>query len=212
MELIEQGFNPISLGLQFGYSEPSVIRRIDELSQISDGWHFGTGEHPSESVLAIAKSVASYAISCGISSVDVFPTKNGGVTVVAYTGDDDHSFEVRSDWSFRYWNESDPESDIQEGLNQAQVIQKIDSLSKSQWNLSSSFIPDTGIAAGVASEARLFTIQAMGAVFQSLNTVVSFADLSDAFASTPGNIIRLSAQNLQYSGDSTNRSCLPATA
>jgi len=212
VKTIEQGFNPIALGFQFGYNEPAVIRRIDELAGIADGWHFGTGKRPSAHVLALAKAVASYAMSRGISSLDAFPTKDGGATVVLYIGDDDHSFQVQRDLSFRYWNESDPESDIQEGLNRAEVIQKIDSLSKSQWNLFSSFIPDTGIATGVASEAKPFIIQATGVVFQSLNMIVSYRALSDAFASTPGNIIRLSARNLQSSGDSMNHSWRPVTA
>src|ERR1700730_18509161 len=125
MNRIEYGFNPRALGYQFGYDEPYVIRRIDELARLEDGWHFGVGSRPSDSVLASAKMVASYAMSCGISSLDVFPTKNGGVTVALYIGDDDHSFQVQHDLSFRYWNESDPESNTEEGLSLPEVIQRI---------------------------------------------------------------------------------------
>ena len=113
MNRVEFGYNPITLGYQFGYSAPHVIRRIDELAGLRDGWHFGEGRRPSGAVLASAKMVASYATSCGFPSLDAFPSKNGGISVVIYVDSDDHSFQVQNDLSFRYWNESDPDSDIE---------------------------------------------------------------------------------------------------
>lgn len=211
MNRIEYGFNPRPLGYQFGYDEPYVIRRIDELAQLEDRWHFGAGKRLSDRVLASAKMVASYAMSCGISSLDVFPTKNGGVTVALYIGDDDHSFQVQSDLSFRYWNESDPESDIKEGLSLPEVIQRINSLLKPPWNLFSSFISGTGIVTADASAVKHSTIRVMGVVYLSSNTIVSYVDPSGAFATTPTDFTRQSAQSLQSSGDLMNQSCQTAT-
>jgi hypothetical protein len=133
---------------------PEVIRHIDELAELKDGWHFGTGNRPSDGVLALAKMVASHAISCGISSLDVFPTKNGGITVALYIGEEDHSFQVQRNLSFRYWRESDPDSDIEEGLSLPEVIQRINALSKPSWNLFSSFISATGTVILDASGAK----------------------------------------------------------
>jgi hypothetical protein len=210
MNRIEYGFNPRPLGYQFGYEEPYVIRRIDELARLQDGWHFGAGSRPSDRVLASAKMVASYAMSCGISSLDVFPTKNGGVTVTLYIGEDDHSFQVQQDLSFRYWNESNPESDIEEGFSLPEVIQRINALSKPPWNLFYSFISGTGIVPADASEVKLSTIRATGVVYLSSNTIVSYVDPSAAFASMPEDFTRQSAQNLRPSGDLMNQSCQAA--
>src|SRR5271157_2056124 len=210
MNRIEYGFNPRPLGYQFGYDEPYVIRRIDELAQLEDRWHFGAGNRLSDRVLASARMVASYAMSCGISSLDVFPTKNGGITVALYIGDDDHSFQVQSDLSFRYWNESDAESDIEEGLSLPGVIQRINSLLKPPWNLFSSFISGTGIVTEDASAVRHSTIRVMGVVYLSSNTIVSYVDPSGAFVTMPTDFTQQSAQNLQSSGDLMNRSCQAA--
>ncbi len=199
MNRLEYGFNPRALGYQFGYDEPYVIRRIDELALLEDRWHFGTGNRLSDRVLASAKMVASYAMSCGISSLDVFPTKNNGVTVVLYIGEDDHSFEVQSDLSFRYWNESDPESDIEEGLSLPEVVQRINSFFKPTWNLFSSFISGIGIVTADASAVKHSTIQVTGVGYPSSNTIVSYVDPSDVFATMPKDFTQQSAQNLQSS-------------
>lgn len=208
---IEYGFNPRPLGYQFGYDEPYVIRRIDELAQLEDRWHFGAGNRPSDRVLASVKMVASYAMSCGISSLDVFPTKSGEVTVVLYIGEDDHSFQIQRDLSFRYWNESDPKSDIEEGLSLPEVIQRINSLFKPPWNWFSSFISGTGIVSADASAVKHSTIRVMGVAYLSSHTIVSFVDPSDVFAPTPTDFTQQSTQNLQSSGDLMNQSC-PAAA
>src|SRR5260370_40398716 len=101
MNRIEYGFNPRPLGYQFGYDEPYVIRRIDELAQLEDRWHFGAGNRLSDRVLASAKMVASYAMSCGISSLDVFPTKNGGGTVSLSLCEELNTLPLHSALSFR---------------------------------------------------------------------------------------------------------------
>jgi hypothetical protein len=211
MNRIEYGFNPRPLGYQVGYHEPYAIRRIDELAQLEDRWHFGAGSRPSDGVLASAKMVASFAMSCGIFSLDVFPTKDGEVTVVLYIGEDDHSFQVQRDLSFRYWNEADPESDIQEDLTLPDVIQRINALSKPSWNLFSSFISGTGIVTADASAVKRFTIRATGVVYLSSNTIAYYTEPSDVFANKPADSTQQLVQNLQSSGGSRNRSCQTAT-
>jgi hypothetical protein len=211
MNRIEFGFNPRALGYQFGYDEPCVIHRIDELAQLEDGWHFGLGSRPSDRVLASAKMVASYAMSCGISSLDVFPTENGGITVVLYIGKDDHSFQVQSDLSFRYWNESDLESNIEEGLSLPEVIHRINTLSKPPWNLYYSFISGIGTVTAEDSVVKHFTTRATGAAYPLWTMIASYVGQSVASATTPEDFTQRSAQSHQSSGDLTNRYCLPAT-
>jgi hypothetical protein len=169
MKLAEFGFNPRALGYYFGYNEPSVIRRIDELAELGRGWHFGEGTALSSTVLAVAKTVASYATSRNLAELDAFPGKNGEVTIVIYVGEKDHSFQVGRDLSYSYWVESNPETETEEGLSFKDVLEKIDAIAEAPanppWNLFSSFIYVTTTAASDIFGARPSETQAMEAEY-----------------------------------------------
>lgn len=213
MTLVEHGFNPRALGYHFGYDEPRVIRRIDELAELKNGWHFGAGIAPSSSVLAVAKVVASYAVSRRLPDIDAFPGKSGEVTIAIYLGEEDHSFQVRQNLSFRYWSESNPDSEVEEGLSFRDVIQKIDVIARAQpsWNLFSSFIFDIGTVISGTLEARLSKTPAMEVEYPSSISIAYGVANMAASVNMPAGFIQPSALNPRFSGNLTNQSCLPDT-
>jgi hypothetical protein len=188
-----------------------VLDRIGELGQLQDGWNFGEGLAPSPQVMAVATQLASKAFSLGFSELDAFPGKNGEVTVVIYLGKEDHSFQVKRDSSVRYWNESDPESEIEEGLSISETIQRINSLSKPPWNLFYLSTSDSGTRSGVVSAAKHSTIRATKAEYLSSNMILSYGVPSGASAYTLEDFTQQSPRSLQSSGSLTTRSCQPAT-
>jgi hypothetical protein len=213
MTSVEHGFNPRSLGYHFGYTEPRVIRRIDELAELQDGWHFGTGAAPLSTVLAVAKAIASYALYRLFTEMDAFPGKNGEVTIAIYVGEEDHSFQVRQDLSHRYWSESDPDSEIEEGLSFEEVLQKIDLIARAQppWNLSSSFTFGTGTLTSGTFEVRPSKTPATGAEYpRSIWTVFNVGN-PGLSVNTPAGSIQRSVLSHRFFGDLTNPPSRPAT-
>lgn len=195
----------------FGYASPAVLDRIAEMTRLQDGWHFGKGIVPSSAVLAISTQLASKAISGGLSELDAFPGKSGEVTVVIYRGDEDHSFQIRSDATIRYWNEANPDSEIEEGLSFGEALRRINSLNKRQWNSSYLSTPNTGIPNAAGSAAKPSTTQATGVAYPLSNTIASSGAPTVVSVFTLEDFIQQLAPNLQSSGDSTNPFCQMAT-
>ena len=200
-------------GSLFGYVKHPIFRRIEELGELQSGWHFGSGTTPSAGVLAIATQVASKAISLGFSELDAFPGRNGEVTIAIYLGEVDHSFQVRRDSTLRYWNESDPDSEVEEGLSLTDATQKIAEIAQARppWNLYYTSTFGIGTVASSISEARPSRIPATAAEYRSLMSIVYGAGSADAYATMLADSTQLLAQSRQYSGNLTNQSCLMAT-
>lgn len=200
-------------GSLFGYVQHPIFRKIEELGELNNGWHFGAGTAPSAGVLAIATQVASKAISLGVSELDAFPGKSGEVTIAIYVGEEDHSFQTRQDLSLRYWSESDPDSEIEEGLSLADVTKKIAEIARAHppWNLFYTSTFDSGTLTSGISEARPSTTPATEAGYPLLISTVYGAESAGVYANMLVGITRPLALSPQFSGDLANQSCQPAT-
>ena len=204
---VESAFNPTVRGRYFGYVEPPVFRRIDELAELENGWHFGAGIPISTQVLAVAKITASHAVSVGLDKMDAFPSKNGDVTIAIYLGEQDHSFQIRRDLSFRYWIESDPASEVEERLSFGEVIKRVTKLSAPRsWNSYFSSIFAFGIVRSGTLEVRHSKIRVTEVESQSPNLAVYIGTAVPSVL-TRVDSIQPSVQNHLSSGGSTNQRC-----
>lgn len=188
------------------YEPSKTEKKLDALSRLKDGWHFGRGKGPSSQIVAKARSMVRFAESVSL-LVDVFPGKGGEITVAIYFEDIDHSFQVQRNLVVRYWNETDPEGDVVD-LTDEGVYKAIFKLSSTAaaWNSFFTFILNTGITLENTFEARPLRIQAMGAECPSLITLASKRE-AVVYAVMHENITRPSAPNLQFSGRSKNQFC-----
>jgi hypothetical protein len=84
----------------------TVFRRLRAIGRLKDGWHVGTGKAVPSLVLQTAEKMLAVVVGVGLERYDVFPGRDGTLTVVIYIGDSDHSFEIQQDHSVRYWDEA----------------------------------------------------------------------------------------------------------
>jgi len=63
------------------------FKKLMELSRLPKGWNYGSGEAPSTRVVRLAAISLQHLFTIGASKIDVLPSADGGITVMASYGD-----------------------------------------------------------------------------------------------------------------------------
>src|SRR6266496_6641628 len=116
-------------------------KKIQSFSRLRQGWHFGEGSAPSETLIKKAIELDGLAQSLGFTDTDAFPGPNGEVRYCVYDGPNYYEFTLEIDGSVTTVIESDAtELESVASFEEARDILKRFSL----WNISDSFTGDIG--------------------------------------------------------------------
>ena len=128
-------------------------KKIQSFSRLRQGWHFGEGSAPSETLIKKAIELDGLAQSLGFTDTDAFPGPNGEVRYCVYKGANYCEFTFEIDGSVTMVIEND-ETEIERvsSLEEARSILKQFSI----WNISDSFTGDIGTGGKRISKAWLF--------------------------------------------------------
>ena len=190
-------------------SEPSrTDKKIEALSKLPAGWHYGSGESISAHVIDAVKRLHAVANHFGITETDVFPGSDGDVMLVVYRGDDDFSLRVCKDGRV----ELDSESRVMDEMVSASAINAerwLAHLAKSKsWNSFSFSTPRGTTFEGSDLTAYHSKILAMEAAYLSLNVNAPFVR-REVFASTLADTTKGSHPSRLFSGSSMPLSFQP---
>jgi len=179
-----------------GMESHPVLNKIRSLFKLNDGWHFGEGKKPSTNALAVACILVTKGKMLGIQKSDVFPEKNGDVTVAFYIDEEDHSFRISDDLKISYWIETDPDFDEIKGFSIEGVFSKLREI-LSLWSCYPTFTSDSG-----TKRKNIFAVppsptQATARVYRLLKKPVRYAR-ANASAVMPAYTIRQSAPYLPF--------------
>jgi hypothetical protein len=75
--------------------DPRLRSRLDELGQLTDGWHDGDGAAPSAAALATARDIEQ--LTSPADRVVAFPTLEGGISLERYAAHGGWSTEISPD-------------------------------------------------------------------------------------------------------------------
>lgn len=81
----------------------NAIAKLDRISRYRDGWAYGEGVAFQETTVALARSLLQVS---GV-PMDVFPSRDGHITVAFYVGDDSYDFIVGPSPTIRVVHESE---------------------------------------------------------------------------------------------------------
>jgi hypothetical protein len=185
---------------EIGESEKlsAVIRAIEEIGRLPKGWLYGDGVPASGNVVCLAEELANEALRVGLNKLDAFPGKDGQITVAIYVGDVDHSFQVQTNGTVRYWRETDPNSE-EEILGFSEAFERIQTLS---WTSCITFISDIG-----TQLKAIFAVKLSSPPVTEVESPWWSMDVSKTepvvFANMPAHTIRPLAPNPQFFGGST---------
>ncbi len=128
-------------------------KKIQSFSRLRQGWHFGEGSAPSETLIKKAIELDGLAQSLGFTDTDAFPGPNGEVRYCVYDGPNYYEFTLEIDGSVTTVIESDAtELESVASFEEARDILKRFSL----WNISDSFTGDIGTSGKKISKVWLF--------------------------------------------------------
>lgn len=91
---------PASELTQLGETEIKLLRRLDELASLRDGWLDGQGRSPATGVIGALRAIAGELSATGIPDLHLYPTPEGGIQLEWRSGTTtERSVEVKADLS-----------------------------------------------------------------------------------------------------------------
>jgi hypothetical protein len=82
-----------------GGATDKLLRRLDELASLADGWLDGQGQAPNARVIAELRSMAGALAAEDMPALRIFPTPEGGIQLEWRSNTIERSVEVRADLS-----------------------------------------------------------------------------------------------------------------
>jgi hypothetical protein len=79
--------------------------KLDYLSKLKDGWHFGSGVPISADVIEFAKRIFKFSKEQGFLDIEMFPAQDGSLALVFYSLSDEHYFRIYKSGKIVYWVE-----------------------------------------------------------------------------------------------------------
>jgi hypothetical protein len=102
----------------------AAVRRIANLSALTDGWNYGRGRAPSQAAQINATSLALLAAKAAAEMYEVFPEDEGGILLIAYRPGESFEMLARVDGKFEIAFEDDS------GLSPAKDLASIQDVAK----------------------------------------------------------------------------------
>ena len=145
--------------ISFSNLDP-LIKKLEELAKLPDGWHYGEGVSPSGMAIEIAKSIYENVRVLSIQA-DVFPGTDGSLSIVFYEGDSCIEILISASGELDLTKEVGKGSEFEEIEDQQSItfeyaIRRVADLyvTSHPWILYDWFTQGTGIKSQAGFEAR----------------------------------------------------------
>jgi|ERR1043166_6268721 hypothetical protein len=127
--------------------------KLVDFLRLAPGWYNGRGKPITKAAFRVARRLLRQATGGVIEATDVFPRRNGGITVAIYFSDRDLAFNIRPGGLIDVDSETDPDFPSLKGLSESHARFIIKGLR--QWNSSYSytFPSTTNVLSGFGAHA-----------------------------------------------------------
>ncbi len=120
-----------------------AVARLEEISRLESGWHFGEGIAPYQVSLKLAHQLLRFAPKTGLKEMEVFPSVDGSVEVHLYNGNSSIELTCETNGSISFLIEKpDEERRRVKSAQFKEVLREI--LTFALWSSTDSSIPTTG--------------------------------------------------------------------
>lgn len=187
-------------------------RKILGFRELGDGWHYGEGVLPKNSVLDDAISLNQEAVRLAFFETDVFPGINGEVMLTVYYCNHYLEFTIEPDGSVTFYREKDNEEVCyQEGLSFQEAKAKIGEFRKETWK-EYEFSTESAIMTGESTDLSVSHLRTQETTPESLLLADSaYFNLEQRFVDTSDYTIEELQAIPLFSGASQQRYYLPVT-
>ena len=117
----------------------SAISKLDRIASYPTGWAHGDGDAFSADTVKVIKRILFTGLAAGLTRMNVFPRRDGGIVASFYLGDNVYDFTVFADSSLEWAHERQGQEIASQPIEAQKISETLTKIARTAWDSSGSY-------------------------------------------------------------------------